>query len=109
MLYYQEVLYNYTRIKDIEQSNKKDVLFLFVELSISKIQVLGDKKRHQEITVLSEIIRMPFNDAPEVYKDLPLGDYFTEVSKEEFEMLEQLEKDNFVAYASYIREAPLEE
>ena len=80
-----------------------DVLFLFVELSISKVQVLGDKKRHQEITVFSEIKRMPYKDAPKVYQELPIGDYFTEVSKEEFELLEQLAKDDFEAFASYIK------
>lgn len=103
MLYYQEMFYNYTRLKDIEYSKGIDILYLFVELSIKKIQVLGDTKRHQEIAVFSKIIRIPYDKAPQVYKDLPREDYFVEISKEEFERLEQLTKDNLVAFASYIK------
>lgn len=103
MIYYQESTYNYTRIKDIEQPVNIDILFLFVELSITKVQVLGDTKRHREITIFSEIKRIPYTVAPKVYKDLPIGDYFTEISKDEFEFLEQKAKDDFVAFASYVK------
>lgn len=103
MLYHQESTYNYTRIKDIEYPENVDVLFLFVELSISKVQFFGDKKRHREITIFSEIKRMPYTVAPKVYKDLPIGDYFTEISKDEFKFLEQKAKDDFVAFASYVK------
>lgn len=103
MFYSQKTVYNYTRVKDIEYPTKRDILFLFVELSISRVQVVGEQKRHREITVFSKIERTPLNEAPKVYDNLPLGDYFTEVSKNEFEKLEQLAKDDFVAFASYIK------
>lgn len=103
MLFYQELVYNYTRIKDIErQFGESDTLFLFVELSIKKVQELGDTKRHQEITVVSEVYRTPFETAPRQLKDIPMGDYFVEVSKEKFDYLEKLAVDNFIAFASYL-------
>lgn len=102
MLFYQELVYNYTRIKDVElQEGEQATLFLFVELSIKKVQELGDKKRHQEITVVSEVYRTPLDTAPRSLKAIPMGDYFIEVSKEKFEYLEKLSEDNFIGFLAY--------
>lgn len=103
MLYHQDVSYNYTRIKDIEEHiNDKQVLFLYVELSITKKQMLGNTTRHQEETTFSEIVRIPLNKAPAVYLDLPDDDYFIELSKSTFEHLKQLAYEDFVSFASYM-------
>ena len=101
MLYYQELVYNYTRLKTIEHTDGKDILFLYVELSISKVQALGSKKRHKEDTVISEIVRIPLENAPDVYNQLPDGDYFLELSKDVFEKLKQLAEEDFESFASY--------
>ncbi|MEK3977335.1 hypothetical protein MKZ20_21780 [Psychrobacillus sp. FSL K6-2684] len=101
MLFYQEMSYTYTRIKNIEESNGTSTLFLYVELALYKRQVTKDVNRQQVQDVVSEIIRVPLEEAPKEYKELEDGELYLDISKETFEKLKILAIANFIAFASY--------
>lgn len=101
LLFYQELTYSFTRIKDIEYEQDVKLLFMYVKLSITKKQALGSTTRHQEITTFSEIVRIPMSDAPVEYLQLSDDDYFIEIPKETYDKLLKLTTEDFVAFASY--------
>lgn len=94
MKYYQEFTYSYSRIKSIQVENGVDKLFLYSGLTKKKEQSLGTNNRQQISTEFSEMINVPIENALESYLAIPDGEVFIDITKEEFNRLLNLGKNN---------------